>query len=295
MSNWLLYSVVIATWGTSWLAIKYQLGDVHPQMSVAYRFLLSGVILLAFCLLAKKNLRFTKKQHLRIFLQAIFIFSTNYIFIYRSSAYLASGLESIIFSTMTFMNIFNSRLFLKQKVSKEVIIATIMGFVGIIIVFNKELKTFDTSSGVILGIVLGLIASYSASLGNIISSSNQKCGLPVIESTAIGMLYGGIWTFILSLCMGIPATFSTKSEYIISLLFLSVFASVLAFVSYLTLLGRIGPSRVGYCVLVFPIIAVTLSVFFEDYHLGWADLFGMALVLTGNYIVMFKPQLQKST
>jgi drug/metabolite transporter (DMT)-like permease len=295
VSNWLLYSVVIATWGTSWLAIKYQLGDVHPQMSVAYRFLLSGVILLAFCLLAKKNLRFTKKQHLRIFLQAIFIFSTNYIFIYRSSAYLASGLESIIFSTMTFMNIFNSRLFLKQKVSKEVIIATIMGFVGIIIVFNKELKTFDTSSGVILGIVLGLIASYSASLGNIISSSNQKCGLPVIESTAIGMLYGGIWTFILSLCMGIPATFSTKSEYIISLLFLSVFASVLAFVSYLTLLGRIGPSRVGYCVLVFPIIAVTLSVFFEDYHLGWADLFGMALVLTGNYIVMFKPQLQKST
>jgi drug/metabolite transporter (DMT)-like permease len=294
MPNWMLYTIVIATWGTSWLAIKYQLGDVHPQMSVAYRFILSGVILLIFCLIRKKDLKFNKHQHLRILFQAVFIFSTNYIFIYRSSMYLPSGLESIIFSTMTFMNIFNSRVFLKQKISRDVIIATVIGFLGIVLVFNKELKNFESSTNVLLGIVLGLASSYTASLGNIISANNQKLGLPVIQSTALGMLYGGIWTFILSLFMGIEPTFSMKTEYIGSLLFLSIFASILAFVSYLTLLGRIGPSRAGYCVLVFPLIAVTLSVFFEGYQLGMADVLGVLLVLSGNYMVMFKPQLKKA-
>ncbi len=296
MANWLLYVIVICSWGTSWLAIKYQLGIVHPQMSVAYRFLLSGLLLFIYCLAKRKKMNFSLKEHALIFFMAIFIFSTNYIFIYRSSAYLASGLESIVFSTLTFMNIFNSRIFLKQKISKEVFLATLMGFTGILLIFNKELKHFNGSHEIILGFALGLVSAYSASLGNIISATNQKRGLPVLQTTAIGMLYGGAWTFILSIAMGIPVTISLTPSYLGSLLFLSVFASILAFISYLTLLGRIGPSRAGYCVLVFPLIAVTLSIFFEDYVLGLYDLIGMILVLAGNYIVMFKPKfLQPKT
>lgn len=288
---WLLYTVVIFSWGTSWLAIQYQLGDVHPQMSVAYRFLLSGAILISYCLVRRKSLRFSLKQHLRIAAMSIFIFSTNYILIYRSSAFLASGLESVIFSVLTFFNIFNSRLFLKQKSSASVVVATLMGFAGIVLVFNKEIVHFDVSSNVLVGVMLGLCAAYSASIGNIISAKNQKSGLPVLQSTALGMLYGGTWTLVLSLCMGVPLTFSMKAGYLISLAFLSIFASILAFMSYLTLLGLIGPARAGYCVLVFPLVAVTLSVFFEGYQPGIMDLIGMALILLGNYIVMFQPKL----
>jgi len=292
MPNLVLYAVVIFSWGTSWLAIKYQLGVVHPQMSVAYRFILSGLILTTFCLITKKKMSFSLKEHARIFLQAIFLFSTNYIFIYRSSAYLPSGLESIIFSTLTFMNIINSRIFLKQKISLEVVLATCVGFIGIILIFGREIAL--ANAGVITGAILGMISAYVASLGNIISASNQKAGLPVVQTTALGMLYGGVWTLILSLAMGLPLVFPVTVEYVGSLLFLSTFASILAFISYLTLLGKIGPSRAGYCVLMFPLIAVTLSIFFENYALRATDGVGMLLVLLGSYVVMFKPKIQKA-
>jgi drug/metabolite transporter (DMT)-like permease len=172
-------------------------------------------------------------------------------------------------------------------------VATALGFVGIVLVFHTELRTLSLSSGLTVGVILGLISSYFASVGNIISASNQKYGLPVLQTTALGMLYGGSWTFIITLAMGIPVKFEPTVSYVGSLLFLSLFASILAFVSYLTLLGRIGPSRAGYCVLVFPLIAVTLSIFFENYHPGVLDLIGMAFVLFGSYIVMFKPQFRK--
>lgn len=203
-----------------------------------------------------------------------------------------SGLESIVFSTMTFMNIINSRIFLKQKISFEVIVGTVMGFTGILLIFNHELRNFFGPGHVVMGVGLGLVSSYSASVGNIISSVNQKTGMPVLQTTALGMLYGGVWTLILSLAMGVPMTFLWTPSYLLSLAFLSVCASILAFVAYLTLLGRIGPSRVGYCVLLFPLIAVTLSVLFENYTLRVTDIFGVALVLGGSYVVMHKPKIR---
>jgi len=293
MPNWILYAVVMLSWGSSWLAIQYQLGDVHPQMSVAYRFILSGSLLILYCWVRHKKMKFTVEQHMRIGLQALFIFSTNYIFIYHSSQHLSSGLVSIVFSVLTFFNIFNARLFLQQKISGEVVFASLLGFIGIILVFSEELKNVNASKEIIIGAGLALVASYSASLGNIISANNQKRNLPILQSTAIGMLYGGVWTLVLSLFMGVSLTFSTTSAYLGSLLFLSLVASILAFLSYLTLLSKIGPSRAGYCTLAFPIIAVTLSIFFENYKLDITDIVGFVLVLSGNYIVMFKPQLGK--
>lgn len=292
MSNLLLYLVVIFSWGTSWLAIKYQLGDVHPYVSVAYRFLLAGGILLSYCLIRGKNLKFSLNQHARIALQALFMFSTNYVLIYLSSQYLSSGLESIVFSTLTFMNIINARIFLKTKASSETISATFIGFIGILIIFKEEFFGASTSTLVLTGLVLGLLSAYSASIGNIVSASNQKQSIPVIESTAFGMLYGGLFTLVLALATGQDLVLPTKMSYWIALGHLSIFASILAFVSYLTLLGRIGPSRAGYCVLVFPIIAVTLSVFFEDYTIHTSDIIGLVLILAGNYTVMFKPNIR---
>lgn len=287
MSNWLLYLIVVFSWGTSWLAIKFELGEVSPQVSVAYRFILSGLILCAFCLLRGKKFKFTLAQHGRIFLQAFFFFSTNYIFIYRSSAYLPSGLVSVVFSTVTFMNIFNARIFMGQKPETRTIWATLVGFTGILLVFSRDIA--GASSQLFHGIILCLISGYSASLGNIISAKNQKVGLPILETTAIGMLYGGLWTLLLSGLMGESFVIPTRASYYAALIFLSLFASILAFMAYLHLLSRIGPTRAAYSTLVFPLVAVTLSVFFEGYVLGPWEAIGLILALGGNYLVMFRP------
>ena len=67
---------------------------------------------------------------------------------------------------------------------------------------------------------------------------------------------------------------------------LSRFGSVFAFGSYLTLIGRIGVDKAAYAVVFFPVIALGISTVFEDYQWTLRAVFGFALVLLGNYVVL---------
>ena len=114
MQNVAFYIITVLIWGTTWLAIKFQLGIVDPMVSVAYRFFLAAVLLLGFCKSAGKPLRFTFGIHATIALQGVCLFSINYWLFYLSELYLTSGLVAVIFSTLVIMNIINEALFLKK-------------------------------------------------------------------------------------------------------------------------------------------------------------------------------------
>ena len=105
MTNLLLYSTTVLIWGSTWLVITYQLGTVAPILSVAYRFTLASLLLLAFAVLRKINLRFTARQHLFFGLQGVLLFSLNYLLVYLAELRLTSGLVAVIFSMLVFMNI----------------------------------------------------------------------------------------------------------------------------------------------------------------------------------------------
>ena len=95
-----LYLVTVLIWGSSWYAITFQLGVVEAEISLIYRFLLASVILLLFCLITKRSLRFSPSQHLFIFLQGLFLFSTNYLIFYWAIGLLTSGVVALLFSTV---------------------------------------------------------------------------------------------------------------------------------------------------------------------------------------------------
>ena len=85
---------------------------------------------------------------------------------------------------------------------------------------------------------------------------------------------------------GVPFNYDPAPAYSISLIYLAVFGSILAFGSYLTLIGRIGADRAAYAAVLFPVIALGISTLFEDYRWTLSALCGFALVLLGNYIVV---------
>ena len=87
-----LYAVTVIFWGTSWLAIKFQLGVVAPEVSVVYRFAISAVLMLILCAAARRPMRFSVKDHGFMALQGVCLFCTNYFFIYLGSQYLTTGL-----------------------------------------------------------------------------------------------------------------------------------------------------------------------------------------------------------
>ena len=61
---------------------------------------------------------------------------------------------------------------------------------------------------------------------------------------------------------------------------------MVAFVTYLTLVKRIGAGRAGYSSVVIPVIAMGTSTVFEGYRWTALALLGMALVVAGNVLVL---------
>ncbi|MFC2136611.1 DMT family transporter [Bacteroidota bacterium] len=288
LKNTILFIIPTLIWGSTWYAIKFQLGDVNPILSVAYRFGIAGVLLIIGCKLFKINLRFNLNQHLLILLQGAFLFSLNYMLVYFSERYLTSGLVSVLFSLIIFLNIFFNWLILKAPIKKDVFIGGIFGVTGTVLIFKNEFSSLDFSDDNFIALILGLISAILASLGNIISAYNQKKGLPVIQTNAYGMFYGSILMFIVAIISGIDFTFSTSFSYVFSLLYLAIFGSIIAFTAYLNLLGNIGPDRSAYTILVIPIIAMIISTIFEGYIWQNSAIIGILFLLAGNFMVMNK-------
>lgn len=286
MKNFLLFAVSSLIWGSTWLVIKFQLGVVDPIVSVAYRFFLAAFILLLFCHFYGMRMKYSVREHLFIALQGLFLFGINYWLVYIAEQTLTSGLVAVVFSTIIFLNIFNGNLLLKSPVRKTVFIGAIVGFLGVGLIFKDEVFSFSLSSGNTFAFAISFLAAIIASLGNITSAYNQKSGLPVIPTNAFGMLYGAIMMLVISLILGKPLTFDLSFAYISSMIYLSIFGSIVAFSTYLTLLGKIGADKSAYVTLVIPVIALILSTIFENYQWTIHALLGVLFILTGNIIVL---------
>ncbi len=286
MQNALFYTVTVLIWGSTWLAIKFQMGTVAPELSIAYRFSLAALLLFVYSAVRRLPLRFTPSQHFFMVLQGFLLFSFNYILVYLAEGHLTSGLVSILYSTIIISNVVLGSIFLGSPVRMRVVVGALVGILGIGIIFYPELVSFDLFGGGGLGVVLTLVSVVSASLGNILSARNQRNGLPVIQSNAFGMAYGAAFMFFLAWFNGSPLIFEPTLNYAVSLLFLVLFGSVIAFGAYLTLLGRIGADRASYVTVLFPVISLFLSTLFEGMTWDLAQLGGVGLVLVGNAIVL---------
>jgi len=280
--NVLLYVVTILIWGSSWLAIKFQLGVVDPMVSVAYRFLLASGISWIYCRYSGLQLSFRLRDHGFMFLQGVSLFALNYWLFYISELTLTSGLAAVIFSTIVVMNMLNGAIFLKNRLELRVVIGAVFGLSGIILVFWAEVSDFETGSENLFAATLAVLATFLASLGNIASARNQREGIPVVQSNTYGMTYGAL----LMLVTGREFNFEFTVSYVSSLVFLSVFASIIAFWSYLTLLGRVGVERAAYATLIFPLVALGISTIFEGYQWSAYAVIGIVLILGGNLLIL---------
>jgi drug/metabolite transporter (DMT)-like permease len=286
MKNALLFITPVLIWGSTWYVIKFQVGNVDAMLSVSYRFGIAGVLMLIVCSLWKMKMNFTRKEHQFILLQGLLIFGFNYWLVYTSELYLTSGLVGLIFSLLVFLNILNGRIFLKTPFENKVIIGGFLGLVGTGMVFWKDLSHFSFTDGKIIGLCFAVGGTYLASLGNITSARNQKAGIPVIQSNAFGMVYGAIAMFVIAVILGKEIRFEVSQSYVLSLLYLAIFGSIIAFGAFMTLIGNIGASKAAYVSLIAPVIALTISTFLEDYTWTTISLSGAVMILVGNVVAL---------
>ena len=282
MSNGMLFAVSSLIWGSTWLVITYQLGVVAPEVSVAYRFALSSVILGAWCLATGVSLRFPRREHLILFAFGATLFGLNYVGVYWAERFVASGLVAVVFSTIVFMSPIGMRLVYGDPLTLRTLVAAALGVTGVALLFLPELDAARHGGSAALGIAVAFGATAIATAGNVIAVRNHKAGLPTLAATTWGMAYGALTAAIAAVITGVPWTFERTAGYALSLVYLALFGSVFAFGAYLTLLKRVGAGPSSFVGVATPVLALVLSTFFEGYRWTWIGAVGVVLAVAGN-------------
>jgi len=286
MPNWLLFVIPSFIWGSTWIVIKYQLGVVAPEASVAYRFAVAGLLLFAWCAVRRESLRFTPRLHAAFALLGAMHFALNYVLVYLSEEYLTSGLVAVVFVLMVFWNLLGAHWLFGQVLSQRLLLGAVCGIVGVAMVLWPELTALRGDAASVKGLVFGVLATMAASGGNLYAQRLYSRDVPVLPCTAWSMLYGAVAVAVYCAIAGIPFTWDGSLGYELSFAYLTLFGSVIAFATYLTLLKDIGAGRAGYTSALIPVIAMLVSTLFEDYSWTLPALGGMVLVLVGNFLVL---------
>ena len=286
MNNYILFLITLFCWSPTWYLIKFQLGYVDPLVSVFYRFLIASIIIFIYLLIKNKNLKFSINHHFWFLFFGICLYSINYVFFYLSNTYLISAFPAIVFSTVVIMNILGETFYFKKKPSLKTLIGATIGMIGIIIIFNDEIFNFSLSEGTHVGLFLALIGTFCASTGNMVHQRNLNNNFPPIQTIAYAMLYGSLVTLFVTQIRGAELLFENSVSYISSLLYLSIFGSIFAFVSYLKLLEKVGPGRAGYVGVVMPVLALMISTIFEKLEWQIDLIIGLPILIIGAILVI---------
>lgn len=281
-----LYTICILIWGSTWIAITFQLGSVAPVMSVAWRFCAAALLLFGICLVRGEKLRYTMREHGYLVLQGVLMYSAGYVCVYEAESRVVSGLVAVGYSASPIANMLCSRLLYGTPLSIRVAFGGLFGIAGIVLVFAPEIARLSASPTALLGIALTACAVSVQAFASAVAARNGERGITVWPALAWGMTYGALGCLAWVALSGTPIVFDTGWPYIASWAWLTIFGSIIAFASYLTLLGRIGTGPSGYIGVMVPVIALILSAAFEGYRWTPATWTGIALAVTGNFVAM---------
>ena len=284
----LLYTTVVLIWGSTWAAIPYQFGVVAEEVSVAYRFAIAAVTLFLYAIVAGKKIRLPRRYYPMVIVQGLLLFSINYFFVYYGTAYITSGLVAVTFSSIVVCNAFFERMFFRTPLEGWLLVASFLGMLGIALIFWPEVKTLSLQDRTFFGLLLVVIGVVIASLGNMAAVVNTGRDLPVVAVNAHGMAWGALLSFLAAAILGREFNFSLEPAYVWSLLFLAIFGSAIAFGCYLLLIRKIGSARAAYSSVLFPVVALAISTFLEDYQWSIPAVVGISLTIVGNWLALRK-------
>lgn len=289
LNDFILYVVTVLIWGSTWIGIKFQLSAAHPALLVGSRFLFSGILLMLLSkFILKASFKLNRKQFFLLLIQSFFLFCFNYLTIYLAEGHLTSGIVCILFSLMVIFNGIGSTLFFGEKLNRKFWMGASLGLLGILTLFSKEIIAFKLTHEQLLGVFFTVASTLSASIGNLLSKKLFQEKVSIYSVTSLSMLIGSFYTFLGCLLMKVPFQINTSSSFYISFFYLSIFGSIVAFLSYFTLLKKIGPAKAAYSTVVTPLVAISLSLFFHEMQWSITLLIGAILCLLGNVLILKK-------
>jgi drug/metabolite transporter (DMT)-like permease len=284
--DYALYGGIVFAWGFTWIAQRFQIGIVDPEVSVVWRFLIAAPFMFAIALIRREQIHFAVRDHLWLVALGITLFCTNFATFYYATQWVTTGLLSVVFALASVINVWFAALFLGAPIDRRVGLGGLLGVLGVAAMFYPELAGATLNRDVMIGLGLSIAGTFSFCFGNMISLRLQRRGLPIFATTGIGMIYGASALALFAAVNGHPLIIEPTARYLVSLAYLALIGSVMAFACYLTLLGRIGADRAAYATVMFPVVALAVSTGFEGYRWTPPAALGLVAVLAGIVLVL---------
>jgi drug/metabolite transporter (DMT)-like permease len=289
LKTWQLLAVCVLTWGTTWYAITFQIGQTTPEFGVALRFGLAGLLVLVWCAGKGHSLRLTLPDHARLALQGGFMYGLSYLCVYHAEKYLVSGLVAVGYSAAPLVSGLGARWLFGTAVTARFLWGGAVGLLGVALIFAPEFAQAAQQANqrsILWGALFTVASVLLSSVGSLTASRNRTHGLPFWPSLGWGMLYGAVLAAVAAVVQGQVFVLPSAASWWASLVYLALAGSVLTFACFLTLQERIGPGPSGSVGVMTPLLALVVSMTLESYQAGLFTLLGAALAVWGNVLVL---------
>ncbi len=288
MSNSLLFGLCCLIWGSTWIAITYQVGQAPEVVAVAWRFTLAAACLGLYCLIRRLPMRLPLHIHVKMAAVGLFLYTLDYSLLYAAQQHIISALLALMSSCIIYFNVVLRRVLLSQPIRLEVVIGATLGMLGIALIFVPEFAKVKLDAVLAMGMGIALVSFFFASLGNVVSERILDAGTPVVQMNFYAMSYGLVFLYGSALLSRQSFSFPESPSFYAALGYLGMVGSVLAFGAYMKLVRQLGADRAAYVVLVYPIVALAISTVFEGYTWTLLSAIGVIVVLAGNAVAMGK-------
>ena len=282
---------VYVIWGSGYLLNKIGVQELDPLMLASVRFMTSGVIIFLISILLKFSLKISKKQLINSIIAGFLFLSFGNGMLVWALLYVDSSFAALEISAQPLIILILMRIIYGTKIKQMSIIGIVLGFIGIyLLVGQKEILEQDNS---ILGMIMIFLCMTSWALGSLFVA---KADLPknFFVNTGYQMITGGFTLLIFSLLINEkwiwPNEWELKTQY--SVVFLILFASIIAFTSFNYLLKVVSPEKVATSTYVNPIVALFLGWYFLNEKITNQSLIASIILLTGVYFINSKKKIQ---
>jgi drug/metabolite transporter (DMT)-like permease len=286
----LAFATIYLVWGSTFLAIRVGVREVPPFLLAAMRFLVAGLVLYGW-MIAQGERSPSGRQWMSAFLLAVLIFVLDYGLLFWAEQRVPSGIAAVMMATIPlFMALSEIILLGTQRVTARLALALLIGIAGVAVLMSHSLNLGDVPIDT-KGALALIVASMSWSIS---SALTRKLPLPSskVMSSGVQMLAGGILLALAAAALGEFRNFrpwTVSRGAWLSLVYLIVAGSIIAFTAYVWLIHHESPTKVGTYAYVNPVVAVLIGYFLAGEALGLRTILGTLFVLISVVVITTTP------
>ena len=286
----LAFAIIYLVWGSTFLAIRIGVREVPPFLLAAMRFLVAGLVLYLW-MLAHGERSPNPRQWMSALILAVLIFVLDYGLLFWAEQRVPSGIAAVMMATIPVFMALSEIIFLQtQRLTARLASALLIGIGGVAVLMSRSLNLggapIDRAGAIAL-----VIAAISWSAA---SALTRKLPLPhsKVMSSGTQMLAGGALLALTAAargeCSGFQFSHVSATAWL-SLIYLIVAGSIIAFTAYVWLIHHESPTRVGTYAYVNPVVAVLFGYFLGGEPLDMRTILGTVFVLISVVVITTTP------